>query len=392
MAIRNLKHRKVRTAFLSAFLIVLTFSLLMSYMITDSMALCVNRTINRMGADIIVTSPDYANELSDSLFSGEICSFYIDRSALDSVAEIEEVDQMSPQLYIATLAAACCSVPIQIVAFEPETDFIVGPWLQELGISELKDGQVIIGNGLNAEGSIVFFEQELEIAGKLEKTGTTYDNCAYVNFETAKMLLETPKLKEVTGSIDPENTISTIMLKTKPGSDNASIARYINYHLEGNKLKAFTSQGMFDSITNSLGQLQAYSWMLIGLLFVMAFLALICIFNITTNERLREFGILMSIGVKKSQIVKMLLIEAAVIGLVASLIGIGLSGGTILLFSDVIQEKMNIPYIITDVWVLLKMALTCVGVGVLSSELSILYATVKTMNMEPFRLIQEENS
>ena len=42
----------------------------------------------------------------------------------------------------------------------------------------------------------------------------------------------------------------------------------------------------------------------------MAVLALICIFNITVNERLKEFGVLLSIGARKSQIFQMLLLEA----------------------------------------------------------------------------------
>ena len=60
---------------------------------------------------------------------------------MDQVKKTDGIDKISPQLYIASLDAACCSVPVQIVAFEPESDFIVQPWMSGSNVSELKKGQ-----------------------------------------------------------------------------------------------------------------------------------------------------------------------------------------------------------------------------------------------------------
>ena len=81
----------------------------------------------------------------------------------------------------------------------------------------------------------------------------------------------------------------------------------------------------------------------------MAVLALICIFNITVNERLKEFGVLLSIGARKSQIFQMLLLEAGMIGVLGGFLGVVFSGGGILLFKDVIMESMNMPYLNVNV-------------------------------------------
>ena len=89
---------------------------------------------------------------------------------------------------------------------------------------------------------------------------------------------------------------------------------------------------MSGKVSDALEQMQSYSALLIGLLFLMAVLALICIFNITVNERLKEFGVLLSIGARKSQIFQMLLLEAGMIGVLGGFLGVVFSGGGILLF------------------------------------------------------------
>ena len=87
-------------------------------------------------------------------------------------------------------------------------------------------------------------------------------------------------------------------------------------------LKAYTAKAMSGKVSDTLEQMQSYSALLIGLLFLMAVLALICIFNITVNERLKEFGVLLSIGARKSQIFQMLLLEAGMIGVLGGFLGV----------------------------------------------------------------------
>ena len=135
--------------------------------------------------------------------------------------------------------------------------------------------------------------------------------------------------------------------------------------------------------------MRSYTTLLIGLLFLMAVLALVCVFNITVNERLREFGILMSMGARKSQIRNMLLLEAGLIGLLGGLAGLILAGGGVILFSDVITSAMGIPYLATDVVTLSKIAGICIAGSVLTSILSTLYAAMHVSAMEPFQMIQE---
>ena len=110
-------------------MLILSAALFTSRVLTESMKTCIDKTVDRIGADVIVAPGEYESDLSDSLFSGGLCSFYFEKSLMDQVKKTDGIDKISPQLYIASLDAACCSVPVQIVAFEPESDFIVQPWM-----------------------------------------------------------------------------------------------------------------------------------------------------------------------------------------------------------------------------------------------------------------------
>ena len=230
LAIKNLLHRRVRTIFLAALILILSATLFASKILTGSMQNCIRKTVDRIGADVIVAPSEYESELSDSLFSGGLCSFYFEKDLVDQVKNIDGIEKISPQLYIASLDASCCSVPVQIVAFEPESDFIVQPWLADSDIGKLKKGQVVVGSKITSQkgDKISFFGQQYEVAEKLEETGTSYDNCAFMAFETAYTLFDSFQMKYVTNLTEPENYVSILTIRTEKNVTPKEVADQIN--------------------------------------------------------------------------------------------------------------------------------------------------------------------
>ena len=55
------------------------------------------------------------------------------------------IDRMSPQTFLATLNASCCSYPVQLVGIDYGTDFLIKPWLERTLHRDLKNGEVILG-------------------------------------------------------------------------------------------------------------------------------------------------------------------------------------------------------------------------------------------------------
>ena len=149
ITIQNLKSKRVRTIIMIFFTFMMSFTIFICSVLMQTMKNNIENTAQRMGADMIIIPGAYFEELKDSLFSGIPCSIYFERFWLDRIQEIEGVKNVSPQLYLQTLSASCCSASVQLIAFEPETDFVVMPWLDKQGeVSELKQGEVIVGNSI----------------------------------------------------------------------------------------------------------------------------------------------------------------------------------------------------------------------------------------------------
>lgn len=68
IGLANLRRQGIRTFVIIIFSFVLSASLLASGILKESMQESVDKTINRMGADIVIVPKGYASSYSDSLF------------------------------------------------------------------------------------------------------------------------------------------------------------------------------------------------------------------------------------------------------------------------------------------------------------------------------------
>lgn len=393
MAVRNLARRSIRTGFMVFFACVMAASLFVSSVLVTSMEQRLDTTIARMGADIIV-APKAADDIADSILLGERLGFYFDRSWIDRISSTPGVDRITPQLCLATLDAACCLQPTQIVAFDPESDFIVRPWLEEMKVPGLEKGQVIIGSKIvaNVGDTIRFFNMPVRVAGVLAKTDTGFDNRVYMNFETAYELMRTPELRDViSGDVANERSVvSTLMIRLREGADGAFVAALLNGSLRDSPLHALTRNGLFGRISDSMKQLSAYGSFLTAALFLLVIPALACIFTITINERRYEFGVLAAVGATGPQLAAMILTEAAVIGAAGGILGVAVSGALLAIFQNAVVLKLGIPSLATSFAFLTATALKCAGVSLLVSLCASAYSVMEIGGQEPFRLIQGE--
>ncbi len=58
-------------------------------------------------------------------------TFYFTNDIGSQIAEADGVGESTVQTYISSLAAACCDEKVQIIGFNPDTDFVITPgWLR----------------------------------------------------------------------------------------------------------------------------------------------------------------------------------------------------------------------------------------------------------------------
>jgi putative ABC transport system permease protein len=110
-----------------------------------------NLALERLGADIIVISAGTEHLMENAFLMGVPARTWMPSEFIDEIGDLPGVDQVSPQFYLSTLrGAACCSVPeMLLIAYDPETDFTLKPWLEEnldddgLGLGEAVGGNYI---------------------------------------------------------------------------------------------------------------------------------------------------------------------------------------------------------------------------------------------------------
>jgi putative ABC transport system permease protein len=131
LAWRNIQNNAFRSTILSICIMMiagmLTFVMLIVHGINESLRF----GTDRLGADILVLPEGTEAKVQTALFMGATVDAWMPRENVERIRDFPGVKMVSPQLYLASLAnAPCCSSEMFIMAFEPETDFTVTPWLE----------------------------------------------------------------------------------------------------------------------------------------------------------------------------------------------------------------------------------------------------------------------
>ncbi|MBR4878840.1 MAG: FtsX-like permease family protein [Clostridia bacterium] len=396
VALKNLSRRPVRTWCMIFFVFMLAASLFLSSVLVDSMESTIEKTTNRMGADVIVVPKEFEREMADSLFLGELCNFNFDKKWVENIAAVEGVKQASPQLYMETLDAACCSAPVQLVAYDPETDFIITSWLADENIPAPKKGEVIVGSLVTADAEggngILLFNELFPVVAHLEKTDTNYDTCVFMTYETAQEIMSSDKWYE-TFREEPvtDELASTVMIRIEEGVDKKDVARNINFKMDkASPVSAYTTSTIMSEAMEASASMKGYTSVLITVLLILVIVALICVFTITINERTKEFGILASLGASSSKLSGIVITEGLIIGLAGGLIGSAFSTVVLTIFSSTLETLLALPRLNSGISYLLMLGGKCLGLALIVSLAASLYSAYKVSRTNLDTLIKGE--
>ena len=135
---------------------------------------------------------------------------------------------------------------------------------------------------------------------------------------------DTPTAQKLMGEVGQFDTINVV---AQPGADKAQVQRAIARVLP-HGVEVVTGQTVVNEATSAIGQALGF---LNTALLVFAFIALFVggftilnTFSITVGQRTRELALLRIVGASRRQVFRSVLGEAAIVGLVSSLIGLGL--------------------------------------------------------------------
>ena len=304
----------------------------------------------RLGADLMVVPQDTAQKAEALLTNGNPSTFYFTRDIATEVKQADGIEQASEQTYISSLAAACCDEKLQIIGYDPSTDFVIEPWVASQFKGTLEDGKMIAGATVNVstDGTIELYGRKWPVVAQLANTGTSLDNSVFINQATVPdMVAASSKVsKQVMPMEYAGKAVSTVMIKVKQGYEAQTVAENIK-RIDSRfaDLGYVYPGGITANTKTSLTALVTYLKVFVAVIWVMGVIVLLAVFASSVNERKREFASLRIMGATRGMLNVIILKESAIIGLIGGVIGVGVASLVIFPFSSLIGKQLQLPYL-----------------------------------------------
>ena len=176
----------------------------------------------------------------------------MDETVVDEIGAVEGVEVASPQTFLMTLEASCCDQSVQIIGIDTESDFTVSPWVDGKYIDSLKSGQIIVGSdvGVREDQSFQMFGVPYEVAGILDKSGSSMDYCVFIDRGEMETLMEQAEAagQGVIAEVNSDD-VSAVLIRTKGVEDDSAIVGKLS-RIDG--IDVVTSESVSSRLTEGL--------------------------------------------------------------------------------------------------------------------------------------------
>jgi putative ABC transport system permease protein len=346
----------------------------------------------RLGADIIVVPQGSQTGMEGALLMGTPARMWMPKANLAKIAAIPGVAAASPQLYLQTLTgASCCSVSdMFLLAYDPDTDFTIQPWLKQKFGGGLRLGEAVGGNFVSVpagEQNIKVYGYLVTLKTNLEPTGTGLDQSMFLTFETAQDVARISKTQAQSPLVIPPDSISSVMVKVAPGTDLHQVAIQILQNVPG--VTPIESSNLFQSSRNQMNGLTKSMLVILGITWALSVLLMGLVFSIVANDRRRELGVLRALGATDGFVFQSLLMEAGMLALGGGVLGVILSVLVIGLFHKLITVSLGFPFIFPAPLALAGQIAVGLFAALISVVLAVFFPALKISRLDPADAMRE---
>lgn len=393
LSVKNLKRKPVRTVALILLSAFLTFSVFGGSIIVMSLQNGLASYESRLGADIVVVPNEARTKgsLESILLQGIPGYFYMDSACLEKIRAVEGVENASPQFFLASSSAGCCSVSVQIIGFDPETDFAIQPWIKESYSESLGDGDVIVGSRISIPQSrnLTFYDTQCRVVAQLDETGTGLDSAIYANMSTIKKMMANAEALgfHYFDDVNADRAISSVMIRVRDGYSIEEVTGDINIHVR--RVEATQTKNMISSIAGGLANVSRIIGILAVVIWVLAIAILMIAFVMISNERTKEFAVLRVIGASQRMLSRLLRTESTIISLIGAVIGAGTACMVVFPFSNLIRSRLELPYLLPGVGWTTVLLVGSIMVSVLAGWMTSAFSARKIGRNETGLILRE---
>lgn len=378
LPLENLKRKPLRTAALLVAAACLSAIFFGGSLISMNLAQGLNSMRARMGADIMVIPNGTHTKAEALLTNGGSSTFYFTNNIEDLVRRSPGVQKASAQTYISSLSAGCCAEKLQIIGFDPDSDFVIGPWIYSQHKKTLHKGEMIAGANVlvSYKNTVRLFGHQWPVVAQLAKTGTSIDNSVFVRRESVPQVVEYSTKVHHT-AIPKEyakKAISAVLVKVRKGYSAKQVAQNIKKTTGLSSIGIVFPGGITATTQANLGVFTRSLTFIIAACWIVGLLVLIVVFATSLNERKKEFASLRILGFTRKMLLGVATRESAILGFVGGVIGVASASLIIFPYSSLISSQLQLPYL--EVTALPVMAL--MAVSIVLSLLSVVAASALT--------------
>lgn len=340
--------------------------------------------LSRLGADLMVVPAGSVEATHTALVVGEPVHFYMDQSVTEKVAKVPGVKQVSPQLYVETLAsAACCTGRVFLVGFDPATDFTVQPWLLNKLGRPLAPDEIVVGNHVLVlpGDTMKFYGTDMKVAERLDGSGMGMDETVFLPASAVETLARESVTKAEKPLTIPPNSVSSLMIKLDNPAQAETVARAIEAAVPG--VSAVLSGDVTRGVSRDLSGLMTWLLPVAAGSMLVGLLLFVVLFSAVAQERSREIGLLRAMGATAAQAVTSLTGEALLLGLLGGLLGVGAGLGLYAIFQNAVLFNYVLPFLWPGLVAQVSLAVAVVAVSGLLAAGAALWPALHIARLDP---------
>lgn len=384
-----ISRSRFRSTIIFLLFFVTTVCLFGTGLFTGNLKTGSQKLYGRTYADLIAVPEEYLDTTRELLFKGKACSIMFRGKTPEDLNSIEGVEAVTPQLYLETLELSCCSDGgIQVVAYDPETDFAVSQWTD---ISrELTGYQALAGSGgsLRKGDTITLFDREFTIADVLEETGMGYDSSIFIPYDAANEITSSEKYDFMFGG--KTDLVSMLLIKQKSGADIEELSRSIGQALADSGAKVYPIDSLAADLRSHISLMSKLTGIVSAFAVIIAAVALFAMVTLTFHQRRRIAGSMISAGCPRGRVLRYFLWEYLVLFAGGAVAGIAIVCIFLLPLHEELKSLLGMPYKLISTLDAASLAARTIGIDIAMLAAAVSFTFAGILRTEPAMLMEEQ--
>jgi len=374
ISINNLKRRKAKMAFLTIGLTVGIATIVTLVTLTRSMSSDIERKMDEFGANILITPQ--SNGLAMNYGGISLGGVTFDQREIKE-ADLARIRSIENHKNIATISPKVLGGirivdhDVLLVGVHFDSELKMKQWWKVFGQTPQNSNELLLGSdaakvlNVMTGDPLILKGEKFKVAGILDQTGSQDDSLVFASLQKAQKLLG----KE--GKI----TLAEVAALCS-GCPIGDMVTQIAEKIPDAKVSAI--QQVVEGRLKALDQFKRFSYAMAAVVVFIGSLIVFVTMMGSVNERTVEIGVFRAIGFRKSHIMRIILLEAALVSLLAGFLGYASGMGAAKLALPFMAESTS-AHLIWDSTV----AFGSIGLALTLGLLASLYPALHASKMDP---------